>query len=260
MDQVSPAIDRKEENINSELFNLLRLLTGPSTTSHLSRVIRTQYTAANIALLRPYLTSLLASPTTTPDSVRPALPADAAKSSHILLPVPNQGHTPPNTGPYWSLLVVSTLDSLAFHYTVRPDPTGAGAVAGDDAARKASEKLGAMLGLELRYRSVPVPNYTAPAGSDCGLAVCALLRYLLLRRLLAVPVNERTSMGLDSVALDSAAVKKALLEEVVDSGCGDDDTVPRLALLDGEGLGWGIVELGGDSGTLGFWERWGFRK
>ncbi|GAB1318192.1 hypothetical protein MFIFM68171_08402 [Madurella fahalii] len=216
--------------------------------SHLSRTIRNRYPEASISLLRPYLASLLASPTTSADSIRPALPTDAIRSTHLLLPVPNQGHTPPDTGPYWSLLVVSALDGLAFHYTVRPEPSGGGAgVTGDDAARKTSAKLSTMLRAKLRYRTVPVPTYTAPAGSDCGLAVCALLRYLLLRRLLAVRVNETISMGLGEVGLNLAGVKEGLVGVVMGSGWGGDDAVS----CPDEGSESRIAELAGNGGEDG---------
>jgi sentrin-specific protease 8 len=132
--------------------------------------------------------SLMLNLTPDPINVKEALP-NLTKTSHIFLPINNNTNpTLAEGGTHWSLLVVSSLDGVAFHYDSLGDENERPAIL-------ACEKLGKLLGKKLRFVSMrDAPQQEN--GSDCGVFVCTNMRTLLVDRLLRVDNREKVSMSL----------------------------------------------------------------
>ncbi len=176
-------------------------------------------TKAHIPVLPPRIVSLLANPHHDIDSLHPHLPD--ASSTHVLLPIPNLQTTldyplptsliPGTTTtidtspPHWSLLIISVIDNLAIHYTLHPatNPSktdlasrpGSHASSTGGIARVVARRLGEALNKRFVFQTAQI-NYRASFGSDCGLETCALMKYLLVERLLTAQQNRTVMMGI----------------------------------------------------------------
>jgi sentrin-specific protease 8 len=162
----------------------------------------TAYKYSNIVLLRPSIAFLLMQ---TPDalSVRDALP-DYTNTTHIFLPInDNRNPTQASGGSHWSLLLVSVVDGVAFHY----DSMGAG---NKQDAQHATGKLSHLLGRPLSFINL-ADSPQQENGSDCGVFVCLNMRHLLLKRLLQVRADEKVSMSLGGRKLDAREGRKEML-------------------------------------------------
>ncbi|KAL1854839.1 hypothetical protein VTK73DRAFT_8692 [Phialemonium thermophilum] len=170
---------------------------------YLEREILPKYPQANIILLRPSMTFLLMK---DPDikSVASALP-NFAKVTHIFLPVnDNRNVSEAEGGSHWSLLLVSTLDGVAFHY----DSLGGANYA---EARHCTNQLARILGQPLRFHQIEdCPQQEN--GSDCGVFVCILMRHLLVKRLLNANAREKVSMSMANKMIDSHGGRKEMLK------------------------------------------------
>ncbi|KAG7416048.1 NEDD8-specific protease 2 [Fusarium oxysporum f. sp. rapae] len=169
---------------------------------YLERETLPKYPQARIVLLRPSMTFLLMK---EPDlrSVRSALP-DFSKVTHIFLPInDNRNVSVAEGGSHWSLLLVSTLDGVAFHY----DSLGG---ANYSEANVATRKLATILGRPLRFINLEdCPQQEN--GSDCGVFVCLLMRHLLVKRLLCANAREKVSMSMGGKMVDSYGGRKEMM-------------------------------------------------
>lgn len=171
-----------------------------------SRYLEHEYLAAykhsNIVLLRPSITYLLMQ---TPDalSVRDALP-NFTNTTHIFLPInDNRNPTQASGGSHWSLLLVSVVDGVAFHYDSLPPGN-------QRDAHHATGKLSHLLGRPLSFINLN-DSPMQENGSDCGVFVCLNMRHLLLKRLLQVRADEKVSMSLGGRRLDAREGRKEML-------------------------------------------------
>ena len=176
--------------------------TANPTRRYLEREYLKQYKNANIVLLRPSMSFMLMQ-TRDPLTLKEALP-DFSHTTHVFLPI-NDCRNPSvaEGGSHWSLLLVSVVDGVAFHYdSLQPSNR--------QEANHATYQLSHLLGRRLQY----VDLLDAPQqqnSSDCGVFVCMLMRYLLLKKLLMAHAKEKISMSLGDKAVDAATGRKDIL-------------------------------------------------
>ncbi|KAK1470359.1 NEDD8-specific protease, partial [Colletotrichum cuscutae] len=169
----------------------------------LEREVLPKYPQARIILLRPSMTFLLMK---EPDmrQIRSALP-DFSKVTHIFLPINDARNVAQaEGGSHWSLLLVSAIDGVAFHY----DSLGGANYA---EGRLATHKMSEILGRPLRYLNLD-DSPQQENGSDCGVFVCILMRHLLIKRLLSANAREKVSMSMANKLIDSHGGRKEMLK------------------------------------------------
>ncbi|OIW34746.1 nedd8-specific protease-like protein [Coniochaeta ligniaria NRRL 30616] len=173
----------------------------------LEREILPKYPQARIVLLRPSMTFLLMKDPNLKD-VKEALP-HLEKVTHIFLPInDNRDVQKAEGGSHWSLLLVSTIDGVAFHY----DSLGG---ANNYEASHCTKQLSRVLGKQLRFQALDdCPQQEN--GSDCGVFVCILMRHLLVKRLLNANAKEKVSMSMANKQIDSYGGRKEMMK-IVDS-------------------------------------------
>ncbi|KAL2759030.1 hypothetical protein ACRALDRAFT_2026428 [Sodiomyces alcalophilus JCM 7366] len=180
----------------------------PNHCRYLEREILPKYPQARIILLRPSMTFLLMK---EPDirQIRSALP-DFSKVTHIFLPINDARNvSQAEGGSHWSLLLVSAIDGVAFHY----DSLGG---ANYQEARLATQKMSQILGRgQLRFLNLE-DTPQQENGSDCGVFVCILMRHLLVKRLLSANAREKVSMSMANKVIDSQGGRKEMLK-IIDS-------------------------------------------
>lgn len=138
-----------------------------------------------------------------PLSIRSALP-DMTKVTHVFLPITDAVSRTQPDGSHWSLLLVSKIDGVSFHY----DSLG-GANAGEGA--RASDRMGTLLGMPLRFQNInDCPQQEN--GNDCGVFVCILMRHLLVKRLLNANAREKVSMSMSNKMIDAAGARKEMIK------------------------------------------------
>ena len=141
--------------------------------------------------------------TPDPHTLREALP-NFSKTTHIFLPVnDNRDVEVAEGGSHWSLLLVSIIDGVAFHYdSLQPS--------NDMEAQRTAKKLEILLGKRLRF----IHMNDAPQqenGSDCGVFVCLLTKHLLLKRLLRADANKKISMSMKEQHVNAQDGRKTML-------------------------------------------------
>lgn len=169
---------------------------------YLERETLPRYPQARIVLLRPSMSFLLMK---EPDmrSIRSALP-DFSKVTHIFLPInDNRNVGLAEGGSHWSLLLVSSLDGVAFHY----DSLGH---ANYDEANLATRRMEKVLQKPLDFVNLR-DSPQQENGSDCGVFVCLLMRHLLVKRLLCANAREKVSMSMGGKMVDSNGGRKEML-------------------------------------------------
>jgi len=170
---------------------------------YLERERLVHFPRANIVLLRPTM-SLMVMHTPDPITLKSALP-DFSQTTHIFLPVNNaRDLEKPESGSHWSLLVVSKIDGVSFHY----DSLG-----GDNRheAEIVSHKFSQLLRKPLRFAQMhDVPQQEN--GSDCGIYVCLFMRILLIDRLLKTDGNRKISMSLRDEPINAKRGRKIIME------------------------------------------------
>ncbi|KAL8700579.1 MAG: hypothetical protein Q9201_005373 [Fulgogasparrea decipioides] len=144
----------------------------------------------------------------TPDplTLRDALP-NFSKTTHIFLPI-NDCINPSMAegGSHWSLLVVSVVDGVAFHYdSLNP--------ANKDRAITTSKKLSILLGKELQFMDLQ-DSPQQENGSDCGVFVCVQMKHLLMRKLLSANNREKINMSMGGKNIDAAHGRKDMLKVI----------------------------------------------
>lgn len=172
---------------------------------YLEREILVRYPQARITLLRPSLTMILLHV-----KERAAMP-NVGKASHIFLPINNNERlNEAEGGTHWSLLLISALDGVAFHYD---SLTGMN----DDHARRATRRMEEILERPLRF--VSLGDSPQQSNSiDCGVFVCLIMRHLLVKRLLSAHAREKVSMSMGGKMVDSNGGRKEMLR-IIDNLC-----------------------------------------
>ncbi|TAQ87296.1 hypothetical protein B7494_g4397 [Chlorociboria aeruginascens] len=172
---------------------------------YLEREELRKYPSSNIVLLRPSMAFMLMQ-TPDPLSLKEALP-DFTATTHIFLPINDARNVSvAEGGSHWSLLLVSVIDGVAFHYdSMSPSNY--------NEALLATEKIGILLNRELRFLNLE-DSPQQENGSDCGVYVCIQMRHLLLKRLLSVNAREKISMSMGGKLIDAAGGRKEMLRTI----------------------------------------------
>ncbi|KAF3481823.1 Ulp1 protease family protein [Arthroderma uncinatum] len=148
--------------------------------------------------------SFLLFQTPDPHTLKSALP-DFTNASHIFLPINDcRNVMEAEGGTHWSLLLVSLVDGLAFHYDSLPPGNAT-------EASEVTAKISKLCDKAIKYvhmRDAP----TQENSSDCGVFVCITMRYLLKHRLLQANSGEYVTMALDGVPLDASTARKEMLQ------------------------------------------------
>lgn len=172
---------------------------------YLEREDLTAFPKASIVLLRPSMSFMLMQ-TPDPLSLKEALP-DFSTTTHVFLPINDCADvTAAEGGSHWSLLLVSVIDGVAFHY----DSMSA---SNDREARSTTMKMEQLLGKRLRY----IPMHDSPQqenGSDCGVFVCVLMKHLLLKRLLRADASRKISMSMKDAHINARDGRKQMLKVI----------------------------------------------
>jgi len=165
------------------------------------------YKQSNIVLLRPSMSFMLMQ-TPDPRTLREALP-DFSNATHIFLPINDcQSPTVAEGGSHWSLLLVSVVDGVAFHYDSLPPGN-------IREAHGVTQKLSRLLNKGLRFINLD-DSPTQENGSDCGVFVCLSMRHLLLKRLLIVRSDEQVSMSMGGRKVDAREGRKEMTKIIED--------------------------------------------
>lgn len=144
----------------------------------------------------------------TPDplTLKEVLP-NFTNTTHIFLPInDNRDVERAEGGSHWSLLLVSILDGVAFHY----DSMGS---SNASCAESTCDKLGVLLGKKLRLILMN-DSPQQDNGSDCGVFVCLLMKHLLLKRLLKADASRKISMSMEGRMVDAGTGRKEMLSVI----------------------------------------------
>ncbi|KAH8602626.1 ulp1 protease family protein-like protein [Bisporella sp. PMI_857] len=169
---------------------------------YLEREELRKFPSSNIVLLRPSMAFMLMQ-TRDPLSLKEALP-DFSKTTHIFLPINDARNVSvAEGGSHWSLLLVSVIDGVAFHYdSMNPSNYSE--------AENATNKLSHLLERALRFHNL-ADSPQQENSSDCGVYVCIEMRHLLLKRLLLANAKEKVSMSMGGKFIDASGGRKEML-------------------------------------------------
>lgn len=172
---------------------------------YLEREKLSHYPKAQIVLLRPSMAFLLMN-SQDPLSLKSALP-DFSKTTHIFLPInDNRDVSHAEGGSHWSLLLVSVLDGVAFHYdSLSPDNINEG--------KLVSHRFSALLGKPLKFINLD-DTPRQDNGMDCGVFVCLLMQHLLIQRLLRAHAQDKISMSMRGKEVDASGGRKEMLRVI----------------------------------------------
>ena len=146
--------------------------------------------------------------TADPLTLKDVLP-NFSTTTHIFLPINDcRNVEQAEGGSHWSLLLVSVLDGVAFHYDSL-------APANELEARTVTKKMAELLGKLLCFVSMD-DTPQQENGSDCGIFVCLLMQHLLLRRLLMANSKERISMSMGNRDVNASLGRKEMVK-IIDS-------------------------------------------
>ena len=161
------------------------------------------YTSAQIHLLRPSISYSLTRRAEPASGMLPPLDG----YSHVFVPINNNPDPTQVGGTHWSLLLVSLLDRMAFHYDSAHSSNW-------KQAQRATHNLSRYLKVDLELRDLPDSpqqrNYV-----DCGPFVCCEISYLLRERLLKHYKYDRVNMSLGRVSIDAHDMRKKLLQTII---------------------------------------------
>ncbi|KAK4031383.1 hypothetical protein C8A01DRAFT_51517 [Parachaetomium inaequale] len=171
----------------------------------LERQVLPKYPQARIVLLRPVVSHLLMQTTDLKNDAS-ALP-DFREVTHIFLPISDsRDRWNADSGSHWSLLLVSAIDRVAFHYDSLDGSNYS-------AAKRAVDRLGWVLNVPLRFHQME-DTPQQDNSKDCGVFVCILMRHLLIKRLMETKSNEKVSMSMSGKIIDSRGGRKEMLRLV----------------------------------------------
>lgn len=172
---------------------------------YLEREELINFPKASIVLLRPSMAFMLMQ-STDPMSLKEVLP-NFSTTTHVFLPI-NDNHDVNDAGggSHWSLLLVSIIDGVSFHYDSMSQ-------CNVEEAHATSTKMEVLLGKRLRF----IPMNDSPQqenSSDCGVFVCVLMRHLLLKRLLRADARQKISMSMQDAHINAKDGRKTMLRVV----------------------------------------------
>jgi hypothetical protein len=140
--------------------------------------------------------------TPDPRTLREALP-DFSRATHVFLPINDcRNVSEAEGGSHWSLLLISVVDRIAFHY----DSLYQGNVWEADTVTR---KFGYLLNMPIRFLHLN-DSPQQDGGSDCGVFVCMNMRHLLMKRLLMASAHEKVSMSLGGRKVDAHSARKEM--------------------------------------------------
>ncbi|KAL1905494.1 hypothetical protein Sste5344_008717 [Sporothrix stenoceras] len=170
---------------------------------YLEHEVLPKYPQARIVLLRATMSVMLMN--SRIEDARSALPR-FDQTTHIFLPISDAAIRNMGTaeaGSHWSLLLISITDGVAFHY----DSMGG---CNTHAARNVATRMAAVLNTPLRFRDIEDTPQQAN-NIDCGVFVCVLMRFLLVKRLLNAHAREKVSMSLGGKMIDAQGGRQEML-------------------------------------------------
>jgi sentrin-specific protease 8 len=163
--------------------------------------------AARICLLRPSMVFMLMQ-TPDPATLKDALPP-LHRFTHIFMPI--NDNTNPETaegGSHWTLLLVSLIDDVAFHYdSLRPSNY--------EPARLATKKLEQVVGKKLTFVDIE-DTPQQDNGSDCGIYVCQNMDILTREKLLETEKAKKIDMSLGQTKWDADNVRRNMVATIDD--------------------------------------------
>lgn len=164
-----------------------------------------EYPKANIVLLRPSMAFLLLN-TKDPLSLKSALP-NFEKTTHIFLPINDcRSVDIAEGGSHWSLLLVSVIDGVAFHYdSLSPSNVSE--------AKLVAYRISILLGKPLKFINLE-DSPQQDNSSDCGVYVCLLMQHLLMSRLLRAHAQDKISMSMRGKEVDAYNGRKEMLRVI----------------------------------------------
>lgn len=172
---------------------------------YLEREKLIHYPKANIVLLRPTMSFMLKE-ARDPLTLKSALP-DFEKTTHVFLPVnDNRDVQRAEGGSHWSLLLVSCIDGVAFHYDSLNDSNY-------QDARQVAYKMSMLLGKPLRFINLQ-DSPQQDNGMDCGVYVCLLMQHLLISRLLKAHAQDKISMSMRGKEVDASGGRKEMMRVI----------------------------------------------
>jgi len=168
----------------------------------LEREALTSFPKASIVLLRPSMSYMLMQ-TAEPLTLKEVLP-NFATTTHVFLPInDNIDVTNAEGGSHWSLLLVSIIDGVSFHYDSMSQSNLR-------EAQNTTRKMEQLLGKRLRFIAME-DSPQQENGSDCGVFVCVLMRHLLLKRLLRADASKKVSMAMRDAHINAKDGRKTML-------------------------------------------------
>ncbi|KAK2628201.1 hypothetical protein QTJ16_002847 [Diplocarpon rosae] len=172
---------------------------------YLEREELRRYPSSHIVLLRPSMAFMLMQ-TPDPLTLKEALP-NFSRTTHIFLPINDARNVSvAEGGSHWSLLLVSVIDGVAFHYdSLSPSNY--------NEAMLATNKISQLLGRPLRFMNLE-DSPQQENSSDCGVYVCIQMRHLLLKRLLSANAREKVSMSMGGKLVDANGGRKEMLKTI----------------------------------------------
>ncbi|PBP26412.1 ulp1 protease family protein [Diplocarpon rosae] len=175
------------------------------TLVYLEREELRRYPSSHIVLLRPSMAFMLMQ-TPDPLTLKEALP-NFSRTTHIFLPINDARNVSvAEGGSHWSLLLVSVIDGVAFHYdSLSPSNY--------NEAMLATNKISQLLGRPLRFMNLE-DSPQQENSSDCGVYVCIQMRHLLLKRLLSANAREKVSMSMGGKLVDANGGRKEMLKTI----------------------------------------------
>lgn len=141
--------------------------------------------------------------TQDPLSLKSALP-DFAKTTHVFLPINDCRRVDvAEGGSHWSLLLVSIVDGVAFHYdSLSPSNF--------NHAKLVAHRISVLLGKPLRFINLE-DSPQQDNSMDCGVYVCLLMQHLLLSKLLRAQAQDKISMSMRGKEVDAEGGRKEMM-------------------------------------------------
>jgi sentrin-specific protease 8 len=146
----------------------------------------------------------------TPDplTIKGAFP-NFTRTAHIFLPINDtRNASVSKSGSHWSLLVVSVIDLVAFHYDSHPHSTF-----NRNESRLALDKICTLLRRSMTYMNMD-DSPQQENNSDCGVYVCILMRHLLLKKLLSAKVREKVNMSMGGKLVDVSRSRRYMWKTI----------------------------------------------
>lgn len=171
-------------------------------------LIKVPKSKEKIVLLRPSMSSLLMTKQ-DPLTLKNVFP-DFEQKTHAFLPIYKcRPVDVAEDRSHWSLLLVSIVDSVAFHY----DSLSPSIYSNTEEARLMSSKCGQLLDRKLKFIDLP-DSPRQENENDSGVIMCFLMQHLLVFRLLRAHVSDKVSMSTKGMSVDTEGARKEMLRIV----------------------------------------------